>query len=116
MIIKNELITVVSLFRCNQKKEGVRHDRAAEHHSSGICDLCHRIYRTKSMGFETQTLSKMALYLMSPFLVFRTFYDTTFTTTYGYMLIYTLILCFTLIGFVYVISYFKNTACVKRAD
>ncbi len=62
----------------------------------------------KTLGFETQTLSKMALYLMSPFLVFRTFYETTFTKTYGYMLIYTLILCFTLIGLVYVISYFKR--------
>ncbi len=62
----------------------------------------------KTIGFETHTLSKMALYLMSPFLVFRTFYETTFTKTYGYMLIYTLILCFTLIGLVYVISYIKR--------
>jgi malate permease and related proteins len=62
----------------------------------------------KVIGFETQSLSTMALYLMSPFLVFRTFYETTLTKTYGYMLIYTLILCFVLIGLVYLISYFKK--------
>ncbi|MBY6036925.1 AEC family transporter [Fictibacillus nanhaiensis] len=62
----------------------------------------------KYIGFETQTLSKMALYLMSPFLVFRTFYETAFTKTYVYMLVYTLVLCFVLIGLVYVISYFKK--------
>jgi malate permease and related proteins len=62
----------------------------------------------KVIGFETQTLSTMALYLMSPFLVFRTFYETTFTKTYGYMLVYTLILCFVLIGLVYVISFLKK--------
>lgn len=62
----------------------------------------------KVIGFETQSLSTMALYLMSPFLVFRTFYETTLTKTYGYMLVYTLVLCITLIAFVYAISFIKK--------
>ena len=62
----------------------------------------------KKIGFETKTISTMALYLMSPVLVFRTFYTTTFTITYVYMALYTFALCFSLIAVVYLIAYIRK--------
>jgi len=50
----------------------------------------------------------MALYLMSPVLVFRTFYTTTFTMTYVYMILYTFALCFSLILVVYLIAFIRK--------
>ncbi|MBS4206593.1 AEC family transporter [Bacillus sp. FJAT-50079] len=51
----------------------------------------------KRIGFDVRNLSIMALYLMSPFLAFRTFYQTSLDTQYLFMLIYSIILCFLLI-------------------
>lgn len=62
----------------------------------------------KKIGFETKTISTMALYLMSPVLVFRTFYTTTFTMTYVYMILYTFALCFSLILVVYLIAFIRK--------
>ena len=58
----------------------------------------------KVIGFEIRSLSIMALYLMSPFLAFRTFYETALDITYLYMLFYALLLCFSLIIIVKVIG------------
>ncbi|WP_132747830.1 AEC family transporter [Scopulibacillus darangshiensis] len=58
----------------------------------------------KTIGFDTKTLSTMALYLMTPFLAFHTFYESKFNVTYGYLLIYTIVLCFSLIGIVHIVS------------
>jgi len=62
----------------------------------------------KKIGFETKTISTMALYLMSPVLVFRTFYTTTFTITFVYMALYTFALCFALIVVVYLIAFIRK--------
>lgn len=50
----------------------------------------------------------MALYLMSPVLVFRTFYTTEFNLTYLYLALYTFLLCFSLIAVVYVIAFIRK--------
>ncbi|WP_281418772.1 AEC family transporter, partial [Desertibacillus haloalkaliphilus] len=60
------------------------------------------------MGFDTKSISTMALYLMSPVLVFRTFYTTEFDLTYIYMALYTFLLCFGLIVVVYIIAFFRK--------
>ncbi|MCL7748861.1 AEC family transporter [Halalkalibacter alkaliphilus] len=62
----------------------------------------------KKLGFDTKSISTMALYLMSPVLVFRTFYTTEFDLTYIYMALYTFLLCFGLIVVVYIIAFFRK--------
>ncbi|MCA1321446.1 AEC family transporter [Bacillus tianshenii] len=62
----------------------------------------------KTLGFDTKALSKMALYLLSPVLVFRTFYTNEFTSEHLYIVLYTILLCFTLIVFVYLLSWIKQ--------
>jgi predicted permease len=62
----------------------------------------------KKIGFDTKTISTMALYLMSPVLVFRTFYTTKFDLTYFYLTIYTFALCFCLIAVVYFIAFIRK--------
>lgn len=62
----------------------------------------------KKFHFDTKGISTMALYLMSPVLVFRTFYTTEFESSYVYMIIYTFGLCLALIAVVYLISFFKQ--------
>ncbi|WP_223700903.1 AEC family transporter [Sutcliffiella deserti] len=67
----------------------------------------------KSLGFDTKTLSKMALYLLSPVLVFRTFYTNEFNSNHLYIILYTIILCFSLILFVYLLAWFKKYSRVE---
>lgn len=67
----------------------------------------------KKIGFDTKTLSTMALYLMSPVLVFRTFYQTEFGITHLYMTLYTLLLCLVLILIVYLICFIKKYKTVE---
>lgn len=62
----------------------------------------------KTLGFDTKALSKMALYLLSPVLVFRTFYTNEFTSEHLYIVLYTFLLCFSLILFVYLLSWVKK--------
>jgi malate permease and related proteins len=62
----------------------------------------------KKFHFDTKTISTMALYLMSPVLVFRTFYTNSFEKEYLYLVIYNFGLCLALIAFVYLIAYMKK--------
>lgn len=62
----------------------------------------------RKFHFDTKTLSTMTMYLMSPILVFRTFYKTTFTMDYFFMVLFVLGLCFALITVVYFIAYFRK--------
>ncbi|MDQ0218187.1 AEC family transporter [Peribacillus cavernae] len=62
----------------------------------------------RKFHFDTKGISTMALYLMSPVLVFRTFYTTVFETEYVYMIVYTFGLCIALIAVVYLISFIKK--------
>jgi malate permease and related proteins len=62
----------------------------------------------KTIGFEPRTLSKMALYLMSPFLAFRTFYEHKVNEQYLYLSIYAVGICFSLIAVIYLLSYIRK--------
>ncbi|MBY4603203.1 AEC family transporter [Bacillus sp. SPARC3] len=62
----------------------------------------------KTLGFDIQTLSKMSLYLMSPFLAFDTFYTNKLTMDYVYLSIFVLGLCLVLVLFVYFLSFFHK--------
>ncbi|MCY8621384.1 AEC family transporter [Bacillus spizizenii] len=62
----------------------------------------------KKLGFDIQTLSKMSLYLMSPFLAFDTFYTNKLTMDYVYLSIFVLGLCLILVLFVYFLSFYHK--------
>ncbi|AKO93174.1 AEC family transporter [Priestia filamentosa] len=62
----------------------------------------------KKIGFDTRTISTMTLYLMSPLLVFRTFYTIEFNLDYLYLTVYTFALCFVLILIVYIIAFVQK--------
>ncbi|MCA1055197.1 AEC family transporter [Rossellomorea aquimaris] len=47
----------------------------------------------KYLSLDTKNLSKMAIYVMVPFLVFRTFYEQTINGAYGYFTVYMVGLC-----------------------
>lgn len=59
----------------------------------------------KTLGFDIQTLSKMSLYLMSPFLAFDTFYTNKLTMDYVYLSIF-LYLCWGFAWFLFYLSTF----------
>ncbi|KMJ58030.1 membrane protein [Bacillus sp. LL01] len=69
----------------------------------------------KTIGFDVKALSKMAMYLLSPVLVFRTFYVNEFSSDHLYIIIYCCLLCFSLIIFTYLIAwvrrYSKSETC-----
>lgn len=69
----------------------------------------------KVLRFDIQNLSKMSLYVLSPFLAFRTFYTHELTFDYFYLVIYIFALC---LGLVLIISiwsklmnYSENIRC-----
>jgi predicted permease len=62
----------------------------------------------KTLNLNPKNISKMAVYLLMPFLVFRTFYDHELNATYIHLAIFALGLCFGLIAIVYAIAYFKK--------
>lgn len=51
----------------------------------------------KTLKFDIPNLSKLTLYLMSPFLAFNTFYTNALTIDYAYLAIYIFALCLSLI-------------------
>ncbi|WP_392560915.1 AEC family transporter [Orbus sturtevantii] len=54
----------------------------------------------KALRFDVANLSKMSLYVLSPFLAFKTFYTHTLTIDYLYYILYIVALCFILIGII----------------
>lgn len=56
------------------------------------------------LGFDTATLSKMSLYVLLPFLSFKTFYTHPLTIDYLYYTIYIVVFTFLLISFVFLWS------------
>lgn len=56
----------------------------------------------KIIGFDRKSISVSALYLMYPFLAFRTFYSNELTIDYFYILIFCSLLCFLLIIIVFI--------------
>lgn len=58
----------------------------------------------KKIGFDPKSASVIAIYLMSPFLAFRTFYMNEITIDYVYIVSFCLLLCFGLIGITLIVS------------
>ncbi|MCA1021196.1 AEC family transporter [Halobacillus halophilus] len=58
----------------------------------------------KILQFDTSAFSKLALYILVPFLVFQTFYEETITFSYVYISIYMLGLCAAIIVIVTILS------------
>ncbi|MBD8007174.1 AEC family transporter [Bacillus norwichensis] len=64
----------------------------------------------KLIGFDIKSISKVALYLMSPFLAFRTFYTNEVTMDYIYIFLFCCLLSFILIVVTWI------TGLIMRAD
>ncbi|MFB5193458.1 AEC family transporter [Neobacillus sp. KR4-4] len=64
----------------------------------------------KLIGFDIKSISMAALYLMSPFLAFRTFYTNELTMEYFYIFLFCVLLCFLLVLVVAVSSYFSHAS------
>lgn len=62
----------------------------------------------KLIGFDIKSISTAALYLMSPFLAFRTFFTNPLTMDYLYIVIFCLILTFALFAIVWGTGYFMK--------
>ncbi|WP_138420351.1 AEC family transporter [Aquibacillus sediminis] len=62
----------------------------------------------KLLKVEVKPIATMALYLMSPFLAFQTFYQHAINLDYVYLGIYLLLLCIISLAVCYVIAYFNK--------
>lgn len=62
----------------------------------------------KKFHLEPKAISTVSVYLMSPFLVFRTFYTTEFNTDYLFLIFFTFILCISLVLIVYIVSFIRS--------
>lgn len=62
----------------------------------------------KLIGFDIKSISTAALYLMSPFLAFRTFFTNPLTMDYLYIVIFCLVLTFALFAIVWGTGYFMK--------
>lgn len=68
----------------------------------------------KKLHFDIANLSKMSLYILSPFLAFKTFYTHTLTTAYFYYILYVLALCLLLVCLVTIWAYFMRYNLKER--
>ncbi|WP_081707818.1 AEC family transporter [Bacillus massiliigorillae] len=64
----------------------------------------------KLIGFDIRSVSKVALYIMSPFLAFRTFYVNELTMEYFYIILFCLALCFALMFVVWITAHFTKAS------
>ncbi|WP_186578577.1 AEC family transporter [Aquibacillus kalidii] len=62
----------------------------------------------KLLKFDIKPISTMAIYLLSPFLAFRTFYENELNMDYFYLGAFLLLLCLVNVGLCYIISSFKK--------
>ncbi|KAA0549889.1 AEC family transporter [Bacillus sp. BGMRC 2118] len=62
----------------------------------------------KFLRIEPRNVSRVAVYLLTPFLAFRTFYENEINSDYLYLVLFALGLCFGLISIVYAVSYIKK--------
>ncbi|WP_392564711.1 AEC family transporter [Orbus wheelerorum] len=68
----------------------------------------------KALKFDIANLSKMSLYVLSPFLAFKTFYTHTLTIDYLYYILYIVLLCFILIGIISLWSFIAKYNTKER--
>ena len=69
----------------------------------------------RSIGFDRKAISAMALYLMQPFLAFRTFYTNEINLEYLYILIFCVLLCVGMIGIVHITTTVKKTSSSRQS-
>ena len=69
----------------------------------------------KIIGFDIRSISKVALYIMSPFLAFRTFYINEITVEYFYIMLFCLILMFSLMMIVWVTAFLTKATKQQMA-
>mgnify|MGYP000987251975 CR=1 FL=1 len=62
----------------------------------------------KKFRLDLKGISTISMYIMSPFLVFRTFYQTEFHADYYYMILFSLLMCLGIIIVVYFIASLKK--------
>lgn len=68
----------------------------------------------KKIGFDPRSISAMSLYIMTPVLVFETFYTNVLDSDYLYITIFALGLCAALILLVYLISYIRGYSTKEK--
>lgn len=68
----------------------------------------------KKIGFDPKSISAMSLYIMTPVLVFETFYTNVLDSDYLYITIFALGLCAALILLVYLISYVRGYSTKEK--
>lgn len=68
----------------------------------------------KALKFDVANLSKMSLYVLSPFLAFKTFYTHALTTDYLFYIFYIFGLCFALIIIVSIWSFIMKYSSKER--
>lgn len=68
----------------------------------------------KTLKFDIQNISKLALYLMSPFLAFCTFYEKELSMSYLYYGIFAFLLCICIILLVFLASYILKYSVEER--
>ncbi|MFL0364701.1 AEC family transporter [Pseudobacillus sp. 179-B 2D1 NHS] len=64
----------------------------------------------KIIGFDIRSISKAALYIMSPFLAFRTFYTNELTMEYFYIILFCLLLCLALVLMIGLTGYWMKAS------
>ncbi|WP_336822117.1 AEC family transporter [Sporosarcina sp. USHLN248] len=69
----------------------------------------------KLIGFDIRTISTAALYLMSPFLSFRTFYTNPLTMDYFYIILFSVILSIVLFFIVWILSFAMKATRSERS-
>lgn len=69
----------------------------------------------KLIGFDIKSISTAALYLMSPFLAFRTFYANELTMDYVYIAVFSAVLTGVLLIIVWVTSIFMKASRPERS-
>lgn len=77
--------------------------------------LCAGFIGQKFIGFDIRSISMVAIYLLSPFLVFRTFYENELTMDYVYIMLFCLVLCFGLIFFIWMIGSIMGATRQKKS-
>ncbi|WP_455662054.1 AEC family transporter [Pradoshia sp.] len=68
----------------------------------------------KKIGFDPKSISAMSLYIMTPVLVFETFYTNIVNIDYLYITIFALTLCASLIVIIYLISYVRGYSIKEK--
>lgn len=69
----------------------------------------------RAIGFDRKAISAMALYLMQPFLAFRTFYTNEINLEYLYILLFCVLLCVGMILIVHITAPLKKTSRSRQS-